>query len=622
MNTQPDTSKLNDRQSILDELNALLETQGVIDEARAKQVRRAIDALRNHDDTPAPGAAATAAEPPVTDGRLDAQIDAGLETLRERVNRQVERRNRDYEKSLQLMQEVETALKANELQHAEQAHHKLLSIMGNIPGLSEQRWQDIEKRLNRVRPRLRKLESWRHWGTTQVRQKLIEQIRQLTGSDIPPEQLAKRIRAAREQWQEWDKSGDHAGKELWQEFDAACEAAYKPCAEHFKKLKQQRKDNLRQRQALIDSLNARFEATDWKDPDWRDIDRLTRQARRDFHKLGNVDFRHRKTIAQALDEALEKFDHYLSRERERSLRTRERLITDIEALAGIDNLREAIERLEILKKQWIVTVSDKRGVENRLWKRFQNACDGIYRKRDAVRRQHDAERHDNLQQKQALIGELSQAAGAADAELTGHAAALARIQERWADIGAVPRKEEPQLEKRWRAAQQQFRKALAAAQSRARTTELDNLVRRAALCQQWEQATLAGATVDADKARQEWDTLPALSGAAAGAMEQRFQQAFTRPDEAVLTGNLAAKQDACLRLEVLLELASPPQYQAARMAFQVERLNASMHKALGAQDSVEDLLQAVLTIGAVPAEAAETVTQRIGQCVQACLNRG
>jgi exonuclease SbcC len=621
MNTQPETSNLNDRQSIIDELNALLEPQGAIDEARAKQVRKAVDALRNHGDTPATDADAPVAEPPAKDGALDAQIDAGMENLRERVNRQVERRNRDYEKSLQLMQEVETALKANELQHAEQAHHKLLSIMGNIPGLSEQRWKDIEKRLNRVRPRLRKLESWRHWGTTQVRQELIEQIKQLPGSDMPPEQLAKRIRAAREQWQEWDSSGDHAGKELWKEFDAACEAAYKPCAEYFRKLKQQRKDNLGQRQALIDSLNARFEGTDWKDPDWRDIDRFIREARRDFHKIGNVDFKHRKTVAKALDEALEKFDQYLSHERERSLRVRERLISDIEALASNDNLRESMDHLDALKKQWVVTVSDKRGVENRLWKRFQQACDGIYQQRDTVRKQHDAERHDNLQQKQALIGELSQAAAAADAELLGNAAALSRIQDRWTDIGAIPRKEETQLEQRWRTAQQQFRKALAAAQTRAQASELDNLARRAALCRQWEQAIQSGATVDKDSAQAEWDALPALSGALASAMEQRFQQAFTRADDATLAGNLATKQDACLRLEVLLELASPPEFQSARMAYQVKRLNAAMKKELAAQDSVEDLLQLVLTTGAVPEGAAEAIGQRIEQCLAAWTGR-
>ena len=621
MNMQPDTNNLDNRQSILDAINALLETSGAINETRAKQVRKAINALRKASDAPVSGEDQSDTEPLAADSELDAKIDAGLEALRKRVNRQVEQRNRDYEKSLQLMEEVETALKANELQNAEHAYHKLMSIMGNIPGLSEQRWRDIDKRLNQVRPQLRKLESWRHWGTTRVRQDLIEQIRQLNDAGLPPEELAKRIKAAREQWQAWDKSGDHAGRELWKEFDAACDKAYKPCAEYFKKLKLQRRENLKQRKAIIDRINARFDTIDWKAPDWRDIDKFIRQMRRDFHNTGNVDFKHRKSLSKALDEALERFEHHLSRERERSLRVREKLIADIEALGSVENLREAMNRLEALKKQWTITVTAKRNVENRLWKRFQDACNDIYKKRDAARKQNDAERNENLKKKETLIGELSGVTNAVDEELLANVSLLARIRERWQEIGQVPRKEESQLDKRWRTAQQQFRKALTAAESRARASELDNISRRAALCHQWEQAALTDSVIDANNARAEWDALPALKSAHAESLEQRFQQALSRPDDATLANNLETKQAACLKLEVQLELETPTEYKDARMAYQVERLNASLKKETDKQQSVEDLLLTVLTTGAVPAEAAAAIEQRIENCLAGHMNR-
>jgi exonuclease SbcC len=625
MNVPADTESLDSldsRQSILAAIHALLESSGGVDETRAKQVRRAIDALRNqHEEPPADGGDQAVAAPPALETGLDDQIDAGLESLRERVNHQVERRNRDYEKSRQLLDAVETALKANELQTAEHAYHTLMSVMGNIPGLSEQRWQDIEKRLNRVRPRLRKLESWRHWGTTQVRQELIEQIRQLPAAGLPPEELANRIRAARAQWQEWDKSGDHAGKALWQTFDSTCATAYQPCAEHFRQLKQQRKENLGQRQAIIDRLRERFENTDWKHPDWRELDRFVQQARRDFYQSGNVDFRRRKTIARSLDEVLEKFEDHLARERAHSLRVREKLIADIEALAAMENLHEALDRLDDLKKQWVVTVPGKRNVENRLWKRFQAACDGVYHRRDAKRRQHDAERQANLEQKQALVEELQRTAAAPDAELLAQAALPARLEERWQGIGAVPRKVESTLDKQWREARQRFRKALGKAEARNRRAGLDQLAQRATLCHAWEQAALTGQAIDAESARAQWQALPVLDDSRATAMEQRFLQACTRPDDDTLATNLDTKQVACLKLEVLLELPSPPEYQTARMAYQVERLNASLKKALDGQDSVEDLLYTVLTTGAVPAAAAGDVERRTLDCLDGYRNR-
>ena len=611
MTKQRASLQLENREAILGEINALLEAASSIDETRTKKVRKAIDTLRNSDDALATGEE----EDNATDSELEAQIDAGLETLRARIHKQVEHRNRDYEKALRLMDELETTLGDKELQKAERANNRLLSIMGSIPGLSEQRWQDIEKRLQRVRPQLRKLESWRHWGTTQARQNLISEVTQLTDAGLPPEQLAKRIQQARDQWHDWDKSGDHAGKALWKTFDRACETAYKPCIAHFEKLKQRRAENLKKRQAIIDSLNARYAATDWKQPDWRDIDKFLSHARRDYYKIGNVDHKHRKPLARALQEALEQYEPHLSSERSRSLRVREKLIADIEALGTMDNLRDALEQLEALKKQWKITVVEKRTLENRLWKQFQAACELTYQRRDAERNEQAAERNENEKQKRALIEELTRATTASDTELLANASVLARTRARWQEIGWVPRKHENSLNNNWRTAQQQFTGALKAAESRSQASELDNLSRRAVLCSQWEQAVLAGNAIDPDAIKAEWDALTALSSAHAEAMEQRFSQALSRPDDTALSRNLADKQAACLRLEVLLELESPPDCQAERLAYQVERLNASMKMNQGTQDSPEDLLLSVLTIGAVPADAAGAIEQRIKHCI-------
>ena len=90
-----------------------------------------------------------------------------------------------------------------------------------------------------------------HCGTTQAREQLIEQVTLLQGAVLPPEELAREIQQAREQWHTWDKSGDHAGKELWKTFDQACEEAYRPCIEYFEKLKKRRSENLARRRAII-----------------------------------------------------------------------------------------------------------------------------------------------------------------------------------------------------------------------------------------------------------------------------------------------------------------------------------------------------------------------------------
>ncbi|MEZ5541412.1 MAG: DUF349 domain-containing protein [Pseudomonadota bacterium] len=607
---------LDDRQAILDEIDSLLASRQYIDETRAKRVRKAVDALRGAGAEVDP-----AAEAPAHDPQLDRQIVNRLEKLRTRIHRQVERRKRNHDRARALMEELEHALGTNELQKAVQAEKTLQSIMGNMQGQPEERWSDIESRLQQARPQLRKLESWRHWGTTQAREELIEQVRQLIGSDQPPNVIARTIQTAREQWQSWDQAGDQPGKELWNKFDQVCEQAYKPCIAHFEQLRAQRSDNLKRRQAIIDRLQERYAATDWKHPDWRELDRFVSQAHRDFRRIGNVDFKQRKPIQKSLETVLEQFENHLARERTRSYHMREKLVTEIEALGSVENLRDALDTLDRLKAQWVITVVEARKLENRLWKRFQAACDGVYRRRDAARQEQQAGRNENLQQKQALIAELTGLADATDAQLLEHGARLTQLQERWQGIGQVPREQDKKLENGWREAQRKYQAALAAARSRARTMELERLAQRAALCSRWEQAALAGTVIDTAAATSEWQALPALSGPAAEAMEQRFHQAHGRADDATLADNLAVKQQACLKLEVLLELASPAECQAERMAYQVARLNATLQKDTGALEAPVDLITALLTTGAIDPVAAASLEQRIAACIAGYIAR-
>jgi hypothetical protein len=51
------------------------------------------------------------------------------------------------------------------------------------------------------------------------------------------------------------------------------------------------------------------------------------------------------------------------------------------------------------------------------------------------------------------------------------------------------------------------------------------------------------------------------------------------------------------------------------MAYQIERLNASMKNDQSAQDLPEKLLLVVLSTGAVPAEAAGAIEKRLDKCL-------
>ncbi len=584
-------------QTLINDIETLLAGPGGIDEVQAKHFRKTAEALVTDPE----------------DHPLKGNLSSCLEQLRERIHSQVEKRDADYELVMTELEKAHAALKEEKLKEAEDATQKALSIAGQIPGLSAQRRTDMEKQLDAIYPRMRKLSAWRHWGTTQARENLIAQIKQIHGSDMDPNKIVKTLRAAKAQWQDWEKSGDHSEHKLWKEFSDACDTAYQPCRVYFKEQKEERKKNLTQKRELIEEINSRFEKIDWSQPDWKDIDKWLRQARGRFFKIGHTDYKQHKKLRTRLDTALAQFEEHLGRERERSLKMRRKLIDDIQALEQLDDVRNAISQLDELKKQWQITVLDKRGIENKLWDQYQKAQDSIYEKRNSERKEQDQARNENLKQKRLVIEGLIKASGAPADELLTGPSVLAQHKDRFNDIGYVPRKDEKSLMDSWRSAQKQFADAFKKAQkAKARNTR-NSLIEKAAFCADLEQKKLQANKVIAEDTLKAYEALPSISAELETLLRKRVEAALDETDysETALQSNTEAQLLACLKAEVILDLPTPDEFAKQRMAYQIERLSASMKKNTQTQDNIEALKQQLLTTGPILAEHYDAIQARI-----------
>ncbi len=584
-------------QTLINDIETLLASPKAIDETQAKDYRQTAETLiSEHADHP-----------------LLADLTNCLEQLRKRVHTQVEKRDADYELLMAELKKARTALEEDKLKIAEDATHKALSIAGQIPGLSAQRRREMEKQLDAIYPRMRKLSAWRHWGTTQARENLIAQIKQIHGSDMDPNKIVKTLREAKAQWQDWEKSGDHSEHALWKEFSGACDKAYEPCRVFYKEQKAERKKNLAQKRELIEEINTRFEKTDWSQPDWKDIDKWLRQARSRFFKTGHTDYKQHKKLRINLDAALAQFEEHLTRERERSLKIRRKLIDDIQALETVEDVRAAISQLDQLRKKWQITVLDKRGVENKLWEQYQKAQDTIYSRRNTERKEQDQAHNENLKLKRRVIEDLIQASGASADELIKGQSVLAQHKDRFNEIGYVPRKAEKSLMDSWRGAQKQFGDALKKSQqARARSAQTA-LLDKARFCAALELSKQQAKTPDRPDITEAYQALPALSADLEALFQKRLEAALneTAYTDAVLRKNTEAQLLACLKAEVMLDLPSPGQYSKQRMAYQIERLSASMKKNTQVQETIETLKQQLLTTGPVQADQHDAILARI-----------
>lgn len=198
--------------------------------------------------------------------------------------------------------------------------------------------------------------------------------------------------------------------------------------------------------------------------------------------------------------------HFAELDRDRAgARTRkEELVTQAEELAKATDWGPTAGRLRELMTEWKAAGRAPRESEDALWQRFKSAQDAFFTARNAAASERDAEFVGNAQTKLALLATAEKIDPDRDAE--GARAALRGLQERWDEIGKVPRDQMQELEARMRAVEQRVREAgesrwqrtdpeaqARAAQFRARATQLQEQAAKAVAAGQTKRAEQAQA---------------------------------------------------------------------------------------------------------------------------------
>jgi hypothetical protein len=139
------------------------------------------------------------------------------------------------------------------------------------------------------------------------------------------------------------------------------------------------------------------------------------------------------------------------------------------------------------------------------------------------------------------------------------------------------------------------------------------LIEKAIFCAALEQRTLQDESLNAEECTKGYDALSPLPAALEPQMRARLQAVVENKacsDKALRT-QTEAQMVRCLKIEVMLDLPTPDAYSKQRMAFQIERLSASMKKNTQAQESLEELKQGLLLEGPVELAVFDSIWARI-----------
>ncbi|MGW4010642.1 DUF349 domain-containing protein [Streptomyces sp. NPDC004763] len=203
----------------------------------------------------------------------------------------------------------------------------------------------------------------------------------------------------------------------------------------------------------------------------------------------------------------------LDAQREEARRTKERLVSEAEALSNSTDWGPTAARYRDLMSEWKAAGRAQREHEDDLWNRFRGAQDVFFAARSSVFAERDAEQSENLKLKEELAEEAEKLVPVTD--LKAARAAFRSVNERWEAIGHVPRDARPKVEGRMHAVERAIQEAewrRTNPEARARAEGLTGQLQAAVdkLRSQIEQARSQGNDAKADKLARELEGRQAL----------------------------------------------------------------------------------------------------------------
>ncbi|GAA4614207.1 DUF349 domain-containing protein [Saccharopolyspora hordei] len=221
-----------------------------------------------------------------------------------------------------------------------------------------------------------------------------------------------------------------------------------------------RAEAIARKEALVaEAEQIAAEATHWKSAG----DRL-REMLEEWKTIRGVDRKTDEQLWRRFSKARDAFSrrrgsHFaeLDRQRAAAKARKQELVEEAESLTESTDWGGTASRYKQLMAEWKAAGRAPKDSDEALWQRFRAAQDRFFSRRSEAFSERDAEFAANAKLKEELLVEAEKIDPSAD--LKAAQAQLHRIQERWDEIGKVPRERMRELEGRLRAVADKVRAA-------------------------------------------------------------------------------------------------------------------------------------------------------------------
>lgn len=254
---------------------------------------------------------------------------------------------------------------------------------------------------------------------------------------------------------------DYKGDELDNSFDANLKLIRDRRAQHFRQQEEQKNDNLRKKQDLIEKLRVLVDS-----PDNNNQFDTFKELQKEWRSVGPIPGTQAKTLWANYHALVDRFYDNQSiyfelkeLDRKKNLESKIELCVKAERLAEVEIIKDAIRELNELHQEFKHLGPVPAEEKEAIWQRFKAASDAVYAKRDAYLHNLQHELQQNLELKNKY-GDEAQAYATFQSdrikEWNEKTKEILDLQRKWEAVGGLPRAKAKEVNKKFWSAFKSF----------------------------------------------------------------------------------------------------------------------------------------------------------------------
>ena len=242
--------------------------------------------------------------------------------------------------------------------------------------------------------------------------------------------------------------------EIWKRFKDASTVINKRHQDHFEGLKAREEENLQKKTALCEKVE-QLQLDDLKTyAQWDEMSKQIIELQAEWKTIGFTPRKVNNEIFDRFRAACDRFFQaktaYFKANREKlsaNLAAKNALIEKAEALKDSTDWGATTNKFVELQKEWKTIGPVAHKISDTIWKRFNDACNYFFDKKNEANKGQRKEEEANLELKKAVIAEIEKLAAEPGDNLLQ---SIRELQAKWNEIGHVPFSKKEKMYRRYR----------------------------------------------------------------------------------------------------------------------------------------------------------------------------